>query len=461
MTPIKVKYLIIGAGPTGLGAAWKLKELHIKNFALLERNVQVGGLARTLIDYKGFLWDIGGHVQFSHYKYFDDVMNEAIPPHNWLNHKRAAFIRMNKQYIPYPFQRNLKYLSPGIQNECLSGLKNVSNATQPTNFAEWIDDSFGSGIARYFMLPYNFKVWAFPAKKLSHKWISERVAPVSYNDVVKKLHKKKEDTWGPNATFRFPLNGGTGEIWKRVGNLIDEANMFTNQNVESINRDQKLVHCANNITFKYEYILNTIPLKELCRIISPELDPKTRKMSNDLLHSSTHVVGVGLKGRPPESLAKKSWIYFPESNSPYYRTTVFSNYSPNNVPAGEYWSVMTETSESKYKPVNRDMLVDDTIRALTEDGLIDEKSTIVSRFHHFEPYGYPTPSLNRDSILKAVLPKLENYGIYSRGRFGGWKYEVSNQDHSFMQGVEWVDKMELGAKETTYFKPNMINNPNR
>jgi hypothetical protein len=66
------------------------------------------------------------------------------------------------------------------------------------------------------------------------------------------------------------------------------------------------------------------------------------------------------------------------------------------------------------------------------------------------PYGCPIPSLNRDSILTRLHAELEPLKIFSRGRFGGWKYEVSNQDHSLMQGVEWADRMVTGGAEETY-----------
>jgi hypothetical protein len=64
-------------------------------------------------------------------------------------------------------------------------------------------------------------------------------------------------------------------------------------------------------------------------------------------------------------------------------------------------------------------------------------------------YSYPIPSVERDRILEKAIPFLESHGIYSRGRFGMWKYEVSNTDHSLMQGVELVNHLLQGEPETT------------
>ena len=60
-------------------------------------------------------------------------------------------------------------------------------------------------------------------------------------------------------------------------------------------------------------------------------------------------------------------------------------------------------------------------------------------------HGYPTPSLARDSILEKALPWLKEHGIWSRGRFGSYKYEVANQDHSLMLGVEAADNILFGS----------------
>ena len=89
----KVKFLIIGAGPTGLGAAYKLKELNENDFLILEKTSKIGGLSTSYRDDQGFVWDIGGHVQFSHYDYFDKAMDHALGKDGWLHHQRESACR--------------------------------------------------------------------------------------------------------------------------------------------------------------------------------------------------------------------------------------------------------------------------------------------------------------------------------------------------------------------------------
>jgi protoporphyrinogen oxidase len=175
-------------------------------------------------------------------------------------------------------------------------------------------------------------------------------------------------------------------------------------------------------------------------------------------YSTVHVVGIGLKGATPPHLKTKCWMYFPEDNCPFYRATVFSNYSPNNVPdITRYWSLMLEVSESPYKAVDRAGLVDSVIDGLLATRLIESRQDVVSVWTHAACHGYPTPFLGRDQLIELILAELEKARVYSRGRFGGWKYEVSNQDHSLMQGVELVNRLAFGTPEMTYWYPNIAN----
>lgn len=109
------------------------------------------------------------------------------------------------------------------------------------------------------------------------------------------------------------------------------------------------------------------------------------------------------------------------------------------------------------KPVDEPNLLRDTIQGCINTNLISADAEIVSTYHRRFDHGYPTPSLERDGVLKQLLPRLQDKGIYSRGRFGSWKYEVGNQDHSFMLGAEAVDNILHGATELTLNYPDFVN----
>ena len=128
---------------------------------------------------------------------------------------------------------------------------------------------------------------------------------------------------------------------------------------------------------------------------------------------------------------------------------------------------MFEVSESSLKPVDVTpttlggqewpVIVKETLAGALATGLISPEDEIVSFYHRRLEYGYPTPSLSRDSAISKALPWLRDRSIWSRGRFGSWKYEVGNQDHSLMLGVEAADNILFGTPELTLRYPNIAN----
>lgn len=449
------RIVIIGAGPTGLGAGYRLRELGYDNFLMLEARDHVGGLASSETSANGFIYDIGGHVLFSHYEYFDRLFDKLLGDEYQLL-LRESWVWMCDRFLPYPFQNNIKYLPKEIVLECLMGLieaqKQPLDVARFRNFEELIHGVFGSGIAKHFMMPYNLKVWAHPPCMMNKEWIGERVAMVDIARVLGNVVLDRDDAgWGPNSTFKYPRHGGTGGLFGRMRPYV-EGNLRLNAPVASVDAARKEVVLRDGTREPYDILLNTGPLDLLVRTMSGEMPDDIRCQASRLRHSGSYIVGVGVRQPCP---SKKCWMYFPESNSPFYRVTYLSNYSPEVVPdATSHYSLLAEISHSEFKPVDRDGVVDDTVQGMINTQLLSEgdRADIVDTHVIERDYTYPTPSLERDEALRALHPWLESRDIYSRGRFGAWRYEVGNMDHSVAQGVEWVNRIvqDDRANELTY-----------
>jgi protoporphyrinogen oxidase len=455
----RTEIAIVGAGPTGIGAALRLLELNHSDFLLIDSADVPGGLASSTIDPQGFTWDFGGHVQFSHYEKFDEYMDLALPADDWLWHERESWIWLKNRFVPYPFQNNLHRLDPEDRWHAIRGLMSAhasARRSPPANFGDWILQTFGTGIADLFLLPYNRKVWAHALEEMDFRWVGERVAIPSLGDAVRSVCMNEDQiSWGPNRRFRFPRRGGTGAIWRSLGRRIPAANLRLGSAVVSIDPNQRKIGLKDGRHIRYETLISTAPLNWLTGLIG---NRSLAAQADRLKTSTVHVIGIGLKGQPPASIAKMCWMYFPEAECSFYRVTVFSNYSPCNVPdSASTWSLMAEVSETENRPVDHGTLVGRVIEEMVAARLIPDPGHVLSRWHKVLTPGYPTPSLDRDAILDAVLPALETQRIYSRGRFGAWKYEVSNQDHSFMQGVEVVDRILSGFSEPTLNCPDLVN----
>lgn len=312
------------------------------------------------------------------------------------------------------------------------------------------------------------------------QWLGERVAAPDLKTVTKNvILQKTAGNWGPNATFRFPAHGGTGGIWIAVADTLPKDKCLFGKTgaVSKVDASAKRVTLESGQTIKYEKLISTMGVDSLVEKMQNE---ELVSLSKGLFYSSTHVLGVGIRGTRPERIGDKCWLYFPEDNCPFYRATIFSNYSPYNQPAdnvnlptlqladgskpesteaqeGPYWSIMLEVSESSLKPVDNENLLKDSITGLLNTDMLKPTDQIVSTYHRRFDHGYPTPSLEREGVLKQLLPKLQDMDIYSRGRFGSWRYEVGNQDHSFMLGVEAADGIVNGAAELTLNYPDFVN----
>lgn len=444
------RIVILGGGPTGLGAGYRLAELGYRNYQLVEAHPHLGGLAASFTR-GGFTWDIGGHVMFSHYPYYDGVFAALMGDEYQLN-MRESWVRTMGTWVPYPFQNNIRYLPPQARFECLRGLIHAQHQRDhrgARDFEAFIEAVFGDGICEHFMKPYNFKVWAHPPRMLNKHWIGERVSVIDVDRALGNVVLGKDDFgWGPNNRFKFPLRGGTGEFYRRFAGPL-RGHVTLGRRAERVDPVRKRIRFSDGASEGYDVLVSTLPLDVLCRDVIVGLPARLRESAGRLRHSGGWMVGIGLRQPCPST---RSWMYFPDADCPFYRVTYLSNYSPFMTPDPRtHYSLLCETSCSEFKPVDGRTIVEDTVRGLVASGLLSDadRDDVVEVWCHEVSYSYPTPTLERDGVLAEVIPFLESQDIYSRGRFGMWKYEVSNTDHSLMQGVELVDRLLRGEPETT------------
>jgi protoporphyrinogen oxidase len=264
------------------------------------------------------------------------------------------------------------------------------------------------------------------------------------------LYERDDVGWGPNSKFRFPLHGGTGEIYRRITKQFP-AKVKNCKELAEIDPARRTVSFSDGSGDTYDVLISTAPLDLLIQRMKAA-DGSLQQASRDLHHNNLLVVGVGLKKKIETG---RCWIYFTDKEMPCYRATYFSHYSPNNVPNGDtekYSSLMCEISFRVGEIPDPETVLDQVIAGLIRSKILEpsDRERIVSRYHRSIAYSYPIPTLHRDRALSMLQPALMKQGIYSRGRFGAWRYEIGNMDHSVMMGVETVNHVLAGEPEAVF-----------
>ncbi|KAL3099206.1 hypothetical protein niasHS_000814 [Heterodera schachtii] len=471
-----MKIVAIGCAPTSIGFAYRLQQLKADGIEeaadiellVLEQNPTPGGLSCTVTDEKGFLWDMGGHITFSHnFPYYENATHEAVDEWNTL--QRNCLVDMNHLYgekgihlVPYPAQFAVPLFPDAVKKQCLKELKqryeNKEIKSPPENFEEWVLHHFGPQILDVFFNPYSKKVWTVKPSKMSPIWVGTRVAKLPQEKLEElcsmdaNVLKNADFGWGPNAQFNFPKYGGTGAVWKNMTEKLPSEWFKYNSKVLRVDHRQKCVHYVQlnangqptgpTKSLKYDALINSSPIDSFVA------DNKICEMPL-LEHNKVFVIGVGLKLPMTEFCEKYTWLYFPDPDVPFYRVTFFSRYGEVTPDNTKYWSVLCECARP-----SDDTMSEAEIRQWAIEGLITKsiikRDQIINEYSICLPYGYPIPTVERDVELARTHEVLEKHCIYSRGRFGGWKYEVSNQDHCFIQGKELCDRLLLDEPEKLY-----------
>ncbi|MGN6607924.1 MAG: protoporphyrinogen/coproporphyrinogen oxidase [Jatrophihabitans sp.] len=430
---VDVEFLVIGAGPTGLGAAGRLDELD-RPYLVVEAADGPGGMAASFRDEHGFTWDMGGHVLHSHFEAFDKaivgsgIAVRQVARNGWNWHRG--------ELVPTPIQHQLDELPTDLRPDAPAA-----------HLGDYYRNQFGAELAERFFIPFQEKMWAAPIELMAHDWTSLRNGS-AHRNVPRPRLRSDAPPAGPVQLFPYP-EGGTGRLWDALaGPLADQVRLATA--VVAIDPRTRTATLSDGSTVRYQHVVSTLPLPQLAAMTGLDLPGV-----DTLLANSVYVVGLGFDGAPPATLADKTWLYCPDPELAWHRATLLSNYDPGNAGEGR-WNVLFEVPRSTtHRPVSAQRALDDVRRSLEDLGVDLRKA--YRPWTRSLSHGYPVATLGRDDVLRAADATLVAHGIRSRGRFGGWRYESCNQDYSFQQGRDAVDAALAGAPagegEDAYWHP--------
>jgi protoporphyrinogen oxidase len=207
---MNVDVLILGGGLAGLSAAHHLGERGVRSRLVVEAKDRVGGTAGSVTAGK-FTFDYTGHLLHLHDPYGKSLILDLLKD-NVAAHERKAWIYSQGVFTRYPFQANTKGLPAETVADCVAGfLETVHRPrtlAQNPDFLSWCRATFGDGITRRFMRPYNQKLWRLPLTQLTTEWQGRFVPKPTASEVMYGALTDSNALFGYNATFRYPVRGG-------------------------------------------------------------------------------------------------------------------------------------------------------------------------------------------------------------------------------------------------------------
>ncbi len=426
----KVRNLILGAGITGLSTGYHLKQ----DYLILEKN-EIGGLARSK-RIKGYIFDFSAHLLHCRTRYFLNWMYKNLNGQLQF-HKRNAWVYSHGVYTKYPFQANLYGLPKRVVKECLRGLLSIDeeSARKERNFQKWCYKKFGYGIARHFLIPYNYKFWTTSPSQLTTEWVDGFIPQPQIEDILDGTFDYSRKEFGYHSKFFYPCNGGIDVFTHKLAEFC--KGRIIKDEVKELNLKEKWVTTTSGSRYRFQNLISTIPLPELGNIIV-DIDKVLKKSFKKLRYTSVININLGVNRG---NISKKDWIYFPEDNLVFYRVGFPMNFAPQSAPYGKS-SIYVDISYSENKPVEKRDILKRVVTDLIKVGILERKDEIDVWDINDIKYAYVIYDKNWNVVRSKILSSLRKYQVYCGGRFGGWHY--LSMEGCFLEGKNIAREIKDG-----------------
>ena len=459
---------VIGAGPAGLTAAYCLSK-QARSVLVIERDpTYVGGISRT-VNYKGFLFDIGGHRFFSKSKEVVALWQEILPD-DFIARPRLSRIYYNGKFFSYPLKAFEALLKLGLFTSaaCLASYAyaRIFPVTPARTFHDWVRNQFGERLFQIFFKTYTEKVWGMSCDEISADWAAQRIkgldlATAVINGLKRSLRfggkSGRDDGADAGAvktlieSFQYPRKG-PGMMWEAAARQIkaqggrilmgrelsklefDSARNYWRIEVATVDGEREL--------YTAREVISSAPLRELVERFKPT--------PISLLHARAlryrDFLTVALMVRKPE-LFPDNWIYIHDPSVKVGRVQNFRSWSPEMVPDNmsclglEYFCF---EGDDLWNAADSDLIAL-AKKEVAQIGLI-APADVVDACVVRQAKAYPVYDEDYRDNVAAIRRDLEGSypTLHVIGRNGMHRY--NNQDHAMMTAMLTARNILAGAR---------------
>jgi protoporphyrinogen oxidase len=445
---------VIGAGPSGLTAAYCLTKETPSVLVIEKDPTYVGGISRT-VRYRDFLFDIGGHRFFSKSKEVVDLWREILPD-DFIARPRLSRIYYGGKYYSYPLSafealRNLGLVTSAACMLSYAYAK-ASPIAAPRSFHDWVRNQFGERLFQIFFKTYTEKVWGMSCDEISADWAAQRIKGLDLRVAVtnalkrslgldRKPAKPGEDVVKTLIeTFQYPRRG-PGMMWEAAAAQIKArgGRIMMGRELERLSYDADrrvwtidvTTADGGSETYTARHVVSSAPVRELVAKISPS--------PISLLHARAlryrDFLTVALMVDKPD-LFPDNWIYIHDPSVKVGRVQNFRSWSPEMVPGGmtclglEYFCF---EGDGLWRAPDEE-LVALAKREIAKIGLV-APTDVVDGCVVRQPKAYPVYDEDYRDHVATIRRDLESSypSLHLVGRNGMHKY--NNQDHAMMTAM--------------------------
>ncbi len=443
-------YCVVGSGPSGLTAAYKLLKGG-KSVLLIERDDRIGGLAKSY-EYDGHIFDTGPKRFHTDDPVVLDFIQEITKGHIATIGRSTKVFFLGK-YFEWPLQtKDLIKMPAGVSFKCAIDLLKKRPITDKASFHQFINSKYGETLYGVFFKPYTQKFLRWDTEDIHSDWastginrtvIDKRINANSLLDLFRSLLLPAK----VETEFLYPLEGGFGGFYEQMLGLCRQMKGFHLQLSDTIVQLKDTgkifeAQTAARQNFTFTDLIWTGNLNALSAVVAPK-NTNVSYLNTIFYNVICKEEGVGQQ--------KAQWIYVSRGDSLISRITCMKEFLPYTCREG-YYNMICELTDSQKVPhyfndpqAHKDGILDELagMRFIRNKKYVDAV--------HVEPVKDTYPIYHRRyshdfAKVKAGIAQFSKR-IHLLGRCGAFWY--NNSDHSIRFAIETADKL-LGAQKKEF-----------